>query len=111
MGTSVGRAGERLPLVLTPLTHALAAHMDQCGYNPFLELTLASSKGLPSVLRHLARKWQTATPGNILMHPPCDCPIPLRGVSWGGPDCDARLTVRVDAHVDGALHVFASCWC
>lgn len=87
-----------------PLDSATAASMASAGYHPFLELTLSTSKSLLSVLRHLGGKWQRAVPAGedgrgaagapaIFVHPPADCPITLRGMSWGGPDCDGQLKV------------------
>ena len=92
----------RLRLQLMPLDAATTQAMASAGYHPFLELTLGATKSLLSVLRHLAAKWQQAAPathsggdgdGALFVHPPPDCPITLRGVCWGGPDCDGQLRV------------------
>lgn len=87
--------------------------MAAAGYHPFLELTLSTSKSLQSVLRHLGSKWQQAVPAGsdsrgpgevpaIFVHPPAECPITLRGMSWGGPDCDGQLKVG-GVQMNGAL--------
>lgn len=97
-------ASSKLRLQLMPLDSATTASMAAAGYHPFLELTLSTSKSLLSVLRHLGGKWQQAVPAAgkgggaggapaIFVHPPASCPITLRGMSWGGPECDAQLKV------------------
>lgn len=95
---SMGQVGGKLRLQLVPLDPSTAQAMSAVGYHPFLELTLSTSKSLLSVLRHLGIKWQAAAPdacGNepavLFVHPPADGPIPLRGICWGGPDCDSQL--------------------
>lgn len=94
------QVGGKLRLQLVPLDPSTAQAMSAVGYHPFLELTLSTSKSLLSVLRHLGIKWQAAAPdacGNepavLFVHPPADGPIPLRGICWGGPDCDSQLKV------------------
>jgi len=104
--------GSKLRLQLVPLDSDTAAAMAAAGYHPFLELTLSTSKSLLSVLRHLGTKWQQAAPAAdvgggsssgsgaaLFVHAPADCPITLRGVSWGGSDCDSQL--KVSGRVSG----------
>ena len=105
------QVGGKLRLQLMPLDGGTAGAMAAAGYHPFLELTLSTSKSLLSVLRHLGSKWQQAAPPEaaaaaatssgsggvggspLFVHPPAECPITLRGVCWGGPDCDSQLKV------------------
>jgi hypothetical protein len=101
---STGQVGgrQRLQLQLVPLDVATAQDMSAAGLHPFLELTLSSGKSLLSVLHHLSNKWRQAAPsreggaagGSLYVHAASDCPIPLRGVCWGGPECDGQLKVR-----------------
>lgn len=101
---SQGQAGGKLRLQLMPLDTQTAAAQAAAGHHPFLELTLSTSKSLASVLRHLGAKWQQAAAAAsgeasgggaaLFVHPPENCLITLRHVSWGGPDCDGQLKVR-----------------
>jgi len=98
----------QLRLELVPLDDGTASAMVAAGYHPYLALTLSASKSLLSVLCHLGTKWQRAAPppdavggsnsgssrdswAALYVHAPADCPIALRGVRWGGPDCDSQL--------------------
>ena len=75
------------------------------GYNPYLEILCRTSKSLVSVLRHLSSKWQLAVPAaagqaasstcSLFVHPTNSCPISLREVRWGGPNCDKNLKASV----------------
>ena len=109
--------GGKLRLQLMPLDGSTAGAMAAAGYHPFLELTLGTSKSLLSVLRHLGSKWQRAAPPEaaaaattssgggggggspLFVHPPAECLITLRGICWGGPDCDSQLKVGAGAQV------------
>ena len=102
---SMGLGSCKLRLQLMPLDAATAQAMAAVGHHPFLELTLSTTKSLLSVLRHLGGKWQQAAAAAgapsgsgsaasaLYVHPPADCPITLRGVCWGGPECDGQLKV------------------
>ena len=96
------QVGGKLRLQLMPLDGTTAQAMAAAGHHPFLELTLSTTKSLLGVLRHLGTKWQAAAAAAagggvgvsaLYVHPPVDCPITLRGVCWGGPDCDSQLKV------------------
>lgn len=96
------QVGGKLRLQLMPLDGPTAQAMAAAGHHPFLELTLSTTKSLLGVLRHLGTKWQAAAAAAaggrggasaLYVHPPSDCPITLRGVCWGGPDCDSQLKV------------------
>eukprot|EP00887_Chlorella_sp_A99_P003675 scaffold7.g3675.t1 len=100
-------AGGRLQLRLVPLDDRVVRIMQAAGYNPNLEILCRMSKSLASVLHHLGAKWQAAAPpagagagggqatagagAALYVHPPPSCPIGLRGMRWGGPDCDEQL--------------------
>lgn len=111
----VSQGASKLRLQLMPLNAATAHQvMTAAGLHPFLELTLSSNKSLLSVLRHLGAKWQAAAAraaeageaaAPLFVHPPSDCPITLRGIAWGGPECDSQIKVcatRVAALGQGA---------
>ena len=82
-------------LQLAPLDAATGAAMATAGCNPHLELTVSYRKRMLSVLRHLGAKRAVAaaqacgSAGALpFVQPPSEgCPISLRNVCWGGPDC------------------------
>lgn len=104
------QGGNRLQLRLLPLDDSVSQAMHAAGYNPYLEILCRTSKSLVSVLRHLSTKWQAAAPraadqqqgstcedslAYLHVHPCVDsCPISLRGMRWGGPNCDRHLKVQ-----------------